>query len=146
MKKHIGILVIALLLSLNCSTENGERFFTQESLENELDQALNIDVLNRIKNDTSITSNEMVFSFYFISDQRKKLEALIDYLEKNEPSQTIIEFNQINEIWELNGRTYPIPLEINAINVWERKMWNIGFQFDCKLDGWETTDHKLNFF
>jgi tryptophan-rich sensory protein len=43
------------------------------------------------------------------------------------------------KIWELNCRTYPIKLELESINKWETKMWEIGYKFDCELDGWETT-------
>ncbi len=119
--------------------ENKGRFFTKEKYENELNQSVIFDALERIKNDSTITKDEMIFSFYFITDERTKIDSLIDYLEKNESKQKIIELNQINEIWELNGRTYPIKLEIDSINKWERKMWEIGFKFDCELDGWETT-------
>lgn len=119
--------------------ENKGRFFAKDKYENELNQSVNIDVLERIENDSTITKDEMVFSFYFITDKRAKIDSLIDYLEANEPNQQIIELNQVNEIWELNGRTYPIKLEIGSINKWERKMWKIGYKFDCELDGWETT-------
>lgn len=115
------------------------RFFTKEKYETELNQTVNIDVLERILNDSTITENEMIFSYYFITDDRVKIDSLIDYLKKNEPKQKIIELNKINKIWELNCRTYPIKLEIDSINKWEEKMWEIGYKFDCELDGWETT-------
>lgn len=119
--------------------ENRERFFTKEKYENDLNQSVNFDVLERIKNDSTITKDEMIFSFYFITDERTKIDSLIGFLEQNEPKQRIVKLNLINEIWELNGRTYPIKLELDSINQWERKMWEIGYKFDCKLDGWETT-------
>lgn len=120
--------------------EQENRFFSKATYESELsNQNINIDVLERIKNDSTITKDEMIFSFYYISDKRTKIDKLIDYLEKNETSQRIIELNQINNIWELNGRTYPLKLQIDTINLWERKMLDIGYRFDCKLDGWETT-------
>jgi hypothetical protein len=119
--------------------ENKRRFFTKEKYENELNQSVNNDVLGRIKNDSIITKDEMIFSFWFITDKRTKIDSLKEFLEENEPKQQIIELNQIDEIWELNGRTYPIKLEIESINKWERKMWEIGYKFDCELDGWETT-------
>ena len=120
--------------------EQENRFFSKVNYESELsNQKINIDVLERIKNDSTITKDEMIFSFYYISDKRTKIDKLTDYLEKNETSQRIIELNQINNIWELNGRTYPLKLQIDTINLWERKMLDIGYRFDCKLDGWETT-------
>ena len=139
MKKIWGISIIGIVLLTSCVMENKGRFFTKEQYETKLNQAVNIDVLERIKNDSTITKDEMIFSFYFVTDKRTKIDSLIDYLEMNEPNQQIIELNKINEIWELNGRTYPIKLEIDSINKWEGKMWEIGYKFDCELDGWETT-------
>lgn len=139
MKKIWGISIIGIILLTSCEMENKGRYFTKEKYENEINQSVNIDVLERIKNDSTITKEEMIFSFYFITDKRTKIDSLTDYLEKFEPNQQIIELNQINKIWELNGRTYPIKLEIDSINKWERKMWEIGYKFDCELDGWETT-------
>ena len=144
MKKFCGILVIAFVMLSSCVVESKERFFTQEESENEFNQLVNIDVLERIKNDSTITKDEMIFSFYFITNKRVKIDSLIYYLKNNEPRQTIIELNKINEIWELNGRTYPIKLEIDSLNSWEKKMWEIGFQFDCKLVNWETTYANRN--
>lgn len=116
------------------------RFFTKEQYENELCQSVNKDVLRRIKKDSAITKDEMIFSFYFITDTRAKIEALIDYLRVNEANQQIEELNQTDDdLWELTVRSYPIKLEIEQINHWERKMWDIGYQFDCELDGWQTS-------
>lgn len=139
LKKKIVIVIIGVVLFTNCKMNKKERFFSKETYENELNQSLNIDVLERIKNDSTITMDEMIFSFWYITDKRIKIDSLIDYLEENEPNQQIIELNQINTIWELNGRTYPIKLDIENINNWEKKMWEVGYKFDCKLDGWETT-------
>ena len=119
--------------------EDKGRFFTKEKYENELNQLVNNDVLERIKNDPEITSDEMTFSFYFITDKKAKIESLIDYLKKIELSQNTFVVNKIKEDWELKGKTYPIKLEIDSINKWEREMWDIGYHFDCELDGWETT-------
>ena len=137
MNRVWGIFTIGIVLLTSCEMKNKERFFTKEKYENELNQSINIDVLNRIKKDSTITKNEMIFSFYFITDKRTKIDSLIDFLEKNESNQQIIELNRINKIWELNGRSYPIKLEIDSINKWEKRMWDIGYQFDCQLDVWE---------
>ncbi|MEZ4685691.1 MAG: ribonuclease E inhibitor RraB [Bacteroidia bacterium] len=136
------ILIIFFLILTGCNMEREGRFFTKTEFENELNQNINIDVLRRIKNDSTITQDEMVFSFWFITDKRAKIDSLIDYFEENEPNQPILELNKINEIWELNGRTYPVKLEIESINNWESRMWEIGYKFDCRLDGWETTDRS----
>lgn len=139
-----SILVIGTFTLISCEMEKEGRFFTKEKFENELNQGTNIDVLERIKNDSTISKNEMIFSFYFITDKRAKIESLIDYLQEHEKNQQIIELSQINDIWELNGRTYPVQLEIDSINKWEKKMWEIGYEFDCILDGWETTSADQN--
>ena len=143
MKQVFGVLIIGALIFVNCKLEDKERFFTKHEFNNKLNQTVNREVLERIKNDSTIIEDEMVFSFYFITDTRSKIDLLIDFLEQYEHNQQIIELNSINEIWELNGRSYPIKLEIDIINKWERNLLEIGCKFDCKLDGWETTyTHK----
>ena len=62
MKKILGMLIIGVLIFTNCKMENKGRFFTKEKYENELNQSANIDVLERIKNDSTITKDEMIFS------------------------------------------------------------------------------------
>ena len=121
-----------------CKMETNKRFFTKEKYENEINQNINLDVLDRIKKDSSITEESIVFSFYFITDKRSKLDSLSDYLTENLPNHQIIEIRKINNIWELNGRSNKIKLEIAEINKWERKLWDFGYKFDCELDGWET--------
>jgi hypothetical protein len=39
--------------------------------------------------------------------------------------------------FELLGSTHPIQMELSVINEWNNKMWDIGYDFDCKLDGWQ---------
>lgn len=144
MNKICIILIVIIVTLTSCKMESKGVFFTKEEYENKLDQSVNRDVLKRIKNDSTITKDEMIFSFYFITNERAKIDSLIVYLEKNEVNQQVIELNKINKIWELNGRTYPIKLEIDSINKWERKMLDIGYKFDCELDGWETTYANRN--
>lgn len=102
MNKIWQIAIIGIVVFTSCKTDNKGRFFTKEEYENELHLSLNFDVLERIKSDSTLTNDDMIFSFYFITDTRTKIDSLIDYLEANEPNQQIIELNQINEIWELN--------------------------------------------
>lgn len=142
MKFCFEILIIGIFIFTSCATENKGRFFTKEEFENDLDQSVNNDVLDRIKSDSTIAKDEVVFSFYYVTDERIKIDLLIDYFKLKEKNQQIIELNQINQIWELNGRSYPIKLEIDSVNKWERKMWEIGYIFDCELDVWERTYEK----
>ena len=81
----------------------------------------------------------MVFSCYYITDKKEKLTALVEYFKGYAPEQQIIKVNQVSNIWELVGRSNPVKLEIESINTWERNRWEIGYKFDCELDGWETT-------
>lgn len=136
--KFLTILIIVFSAN-SCKTDNKPRFFTKEKFETELNQEVNIDVLEMILDDSTLTRNEMIFSYYFITNEKFKIDSLVAHIKKNEPEQKIIELNKINEIWELNCRTHPIKLNIDSINKWEENMWEIGYRFDCELDGWETT-------
>jgi len=119
------------------------RFFTKEKYENEFFQDVNKDVLIRIKQDTSITSDNMVFTFWFITDEKQKLDALADYLRNNLKDHKIVKLKQADEIWELEGTSNAIKLNIESINEWDKKLWDMGYKFDCKPDGWETTYPKF---
>jgi len=138
---HFKKISIILLLLLSACQPN-QKPFTNQNQKTNPNQSKNTHLLQKIKNDTTITKDKMIFSFYYITNTRAKIDALIDYLKANEPNQPTIELNKINQIWELNGRTYPIQLQIDSINQWEIKMRAIGYQFDCELDGWDTIDLK----
>ncbi len=101
------------------------RFFTKEKYENEFFQDVNKDVLRRIKQDTSITSDNMVFTFWFITDEKQKLDALAEYLRNNLKDYKIVELKQVDEIWELEGTSNAIKLDIESINEWDKKLWAI---------------------
>ena len=137
--KSIFILTIGIIVFFACDMKEKGRFFTREKYENEFFQDVNKDVLERINQDTSITSDSMVFTFWFITNEKQKLDALADYLRNNLKDHQIVELKQVNEIWELQGTSNAIKLDIESIKEWEKKLWDIGYKFDCKLDGWETT-------
>ena len=99
-----------------------------------------MELLDSLQNDTLLGGEKVVFSLYYYTNQRTKLDVLVDYLQANEPEQVIIEWHNLrpyaNPMWELNMRSYPIVMHLDSINNWERKMWDIGYQFDCKPDYW----------
>ena len=136
-------LLFGIILIMSCVKNQSKRFFSKEKYETGLQQELNIDVLERIVNDSNYTSKEIILSFYFISDERKKIESLIDFFNDSLENHQVIELNQINNIWELNGRSNPIELQLESINNWERNLWEVGYKFDCLLDGWESTISDL---
>lgn len=141
MKKSIFIILVSSVM-ISCPSIPTKRYFTPEAYENELKQESNQTVLNRIKQDSTDKRKEVVFSFYFKTNKRKKINDLMDYFEFYEPSSQLMELNQLGrwpEVWELNGRSYPIPLHIDSLNQWEKKLWDIGYRFDCKLTYWAET-------
>jgi hypothetical protein len=143
MKPHLKLttriqILICLLVLVSCDMKNKDRFFSEEEFETELRQDVNADVLRRIQEDTSITADQIRFSFYYITDDRVKIDSLIDYFEANLKEYQIMELNKNNKIWELNARSSPVTVNLDSINEWEKNLWDIGYKFDCRLDGWET--------
>jgi hypothetical protein len=84
---------------------------------------------------TSDTS--LPIEFFYVSDQKEKLKQLGLQLLTNYPQYTDIKIQPYNDIYELLGNTHPIKMELGTINEWNKKMWEIGYEFDCKLDGWQ---------
>ena len=126
---------------LSCQMAKPQRYFTQEKYESGPDQSTNAALLGRLLQISKGESETMKFDFYFVTDQKQKIEALANYLKTAQKTDPDVEINELENIWELAGQSLPVQLEIDSINQWEKDMWEIGYKFDCVLDGWENADN-----
>ena len=113
-------------------------FISKEDLIKGPDQRPNADFVDRVKNDEDIAFDSLNLSFYFITNSKRKIDRLAKYINSEMPNYDVLEVIENEELWELQGRSPKILIEIETINNWEKKLWDTGLQFDCKLDGWET--------
>jgi hypothetical protein len=112
-------------------------FFTKNIYETEIALDVNADVLESIYNSNVTPDTSLPIEFFYVSDQKEKLKQLGLQLLTNYPQYTDIKIQPYNDIYELLGNTHPIKMELGTINEWNKKMWEIGYEFDCKLDGWQ---------
>jgi hypothetical protein len=112
-------------------------FFTKDIYDTEIALDVNADVLERIYNSNVTPDTSLPIEFFYVSDQEEKLKHLGLHLLANFPKYTDLKVHPYKENFELLGNTHPIKMELGTINEWNQQMWDIGYEFDCKLDGWQ---------
>jgi len=112
-------------------------FFTKEIYETEINLDVNIDVLERIYSHNVTSEMSLPIEFFYVSDQEEKLKKLGLHLLSEFPQYADLKVQPYIDNFELLGTTHPIKMDLATVNQWNQKMWDIGYQFDCKLDGWQ---------
>jgi len=112
-------------------------YFDQESYENDIALEVNQDVLKRIYSDGILEEDILPIEFYFLTDSEDKTHKLEKHILLNYPEYTSLQILDYQGDTELRGITQPIKMSLDAVNHWNIVMWNLGYEFDCKLDGWQ---------
>jgi hypothetical protein len=112
-------------------------FFTKDIYDTEIDLDVNGDVLERIYNCNVTTETILPIEFFYVSDREEKLKNLGLHLLSEFPQYADLKVQPYNDNYELTGTTHPIKMDLATVNEWNRKMWDLGYRFDCKLDGWQ---------
>ena len=112
-------------------------FFTKEIYDNEINLHVNGDVLERIYKHNVTSETSLPIEFFYVSDEEEKLNKLGLHLLSEFPHYADLKVQTYNDIYELSGTTNPVKMDLDSVNEWNQKMWDIGYQFDCKLDGWQ---------
>ena len=112
-------------------------FFPKDVYDSEIRLDVNEDVLKRIYNDGVSQYDALPIEFVFITDKEEKLEKLKQTLSLLYPMYEDSEVEETENHWELHGITNVIEMKIDKINEWNQLMWDLGYRFDCRLDGWQ---------
>ncbi|MGF7075399.1 ribonuclease E inhibitor RraB [Mucilaginibacter sp. 3215] len=112
-------------------------YFDQGTYENEIDLETNADVLERIYNDGVEPKDELPIEFFFLTDTEIKAINFKEHLQHAFPTYQDIEISDYDGDFEISGITTPVKMELQAINNWNSLMWDTGYKFDCRLDGWQ---------
>lgn len=112
-------------------------FFTQEDYQTGIGLDINEDVLRRIYSDGIQPTDKLPVEFFYLTDTETKALSLKRYLIDNFTAYTGIKVQEYEGKYEVSGVTEPIEMNISAINHWNQQMWDTGYQFDSKLDGWQ---------
>jgi hypothetical protein len=111
-------------------------FFTLDVYKSDIYLDANEDVLRQIYSDGISAKDKLPIEFVFVTDSQIKLSLLREILELRFPGYRGFEIEEIDGNWELFGITDSIQMNLEKINTWNQIMWDLGFQYDCKLDGW----------
>ena len=113
-------------------------FFTKDIYDTEIGLDVNSDVLERIYSRRNVVSEtSLPIEFFYVSDEEEKLKRLGLHLLAEFPQYTDLKVQPYNDNYELLGTSHPIKMNLAMVNEWNQRMWDIGYCFDCKLDGWQ---------
>ncbi|MEZ2338473.1 ribonuclease E inhibitor RraB [Mucilaginibacter sp. RCC_168] len=112
-------------------------YFDQESYENDIELEVNEDVLDRIYRDGVTPIDKLPIEFYFLTDTEVKAIHFKKHLQDQFPDYNEIVIRDYNGDFEISGFTDPKEMKLNNINNWNKVMWDLGYKYDCKLDGWQ---------
>lgn len=112
-------------------------FFDEDSYRNDMDLKVNEDVLKRIYNDNIQPSDKLPIEFFFLTDSEAKAILFKNYIKENFHLYVDVKVSDYEDDFEISGITDPREMNLTAINKWNQEMWDLGYQFDCKLDGWQ---------
>jgi hypothetical protein len=112
-------------------------FFDRHAYENDIELDVNEDVLERIYKDGIKPTDMLPIEFYFLTDTKVKATNFRNYLKKTFPEYEKIETRDYNGNFEISGFTNSKLMSLQSINEWNKALWDLGYEFDCKLDGWQ---------
>lgn len=112
-------------------------FFIKDVYDTEIRLDVNDDVLERIYNDGVNPIDELPIEFVFITDTEEKANKLKQSLSLQYITYNDLEVQETEDYWEVHGITNAIQMNIDKINEWNEAMWDIGYRYDCQLDGWQ---------
>jgi hypothetical protein len=112
-------------------------FFTEDIYETEIALGVNEDVLKRIYNSKITADSRLPIEFFFVSNNVDNVLNLQKHLKENFADYKQLKVQPYENLYELSGLTSSIQMSLDLINKWNKLMWDLGYDFDCKLDGWQ---------
>jgi hypothetical protein len=117
-----------------------KRFWTKEAYQHTLAKQLQLIrvTLNRLADLSVGTEDEFKLEFFFHTNSRRKAMALAGDLEEL-GCQTELQRSTTDESLSIvTGWTPPLAMTHTILRVWSERMCRLGFERDCKFDGWGT--------
>lgn len=112
-------------------------FFTEQIYRTEIGLDLNEDVLKRIYDDHITADDKLSIEFFYVSDNIDNILDLQSFIKERFSDYHKLKVQPYNNLYQLSGVTAAIKMKLDSINKWNQIMWDLGYEFDCKLDGWE---------
>lgn len=118
-----------------------KRFWTQEDYHKTLAEQLRLGPrsLERLAEFSVGTEDQFKLEFLFCTDVRRKAIKLAGDLEELgcqvEQQQSAVD----GGLTIITGRTPPLTMTTAVLQAWTQRMCRLGFERDCRFDGWGTT-------
>ena len=116
------------------------RFLSEQEAKDDLvpgQIASNYPLLEVLRQHSVSESDQLKLEFAFFTDDIDKAENLKKALSVR-ADYSVDELRRVKKLWRLTGWSNKIKMDIDSINHWTFDMCKIGFDSDCKFDGWGT--------
>ena len=112
-------------------------FFTKDVYDTEIHLEVNEDIMDNIYSDGVKATDMLPIEFVFITNTKDKADQLKEQLSAQFPLYTQLAVEETEDYWEVHGVTNNTEMSLNAVNNWNQVLWDLGFEYDCQLDGWQ---------
>jgi hypothetical protein len=103
--------------------------------------ASNYPLLEALRQHGVTESDQLKLEFAFFTDDIGKAENLKKMLSAK-GDYSVDDLRRVKKLWRLTGWSNKIKMDIDSINHWTFEMCKMGFDNDCKFDGWGTFPEK----
>ncbi len=123
----------------NLFNRGSRRFWTKKEFQQSLAQQLRMSpiTLNRLADLSVGTEDQFKLEFLFHTDSRRKASALagdLGVLGCHAEQQSAAD----KRLSIVTGQTPLLTMSHMVLQVWTERMCRLGFEHDCKFDGWGT--------
>ena|SRR5688572_11428715 len=126
-------------------SKNPDRYLSEQEAKDDLvpgQIASNYPLLEALRQHGVSESDQLKLEFAFFTNDGDKAEGLKKVLSER-AGYSVDELTRIKKkLWRLTGWSNKIKMDIDSINHWTFDMCKIGFDNDCKFDGWGTFPEK----
>jgi hypothetical protein len=118
-----------------------KRFWTKEAFQQSLAKQLRMTplTLERLAELSVGTEDQFKLEYSFHTDSPRKASALAGHLE--EFGCQVEQYRSAGDerLSVITGRTAPMTMSHVILQTWTERMCRLGFEHDCRFDGWRTT-------
>ena len=122
-------------------SRGSKRFWTKEAFQQTLAKQLRMSpiTLERLAELSVGTEDQFKLEYFFHTDSTRKASALTGDLEELGCQAEQQRSAADERLSIITGWTPPLTMSHTILQVWTERMCRLGFERDCKFDGWGTT-------
>ena len=121
-----------------------DRYLSEQEAKDDLvpgQIASNYPLLEALRQHGVTDGDQLKLEFAFFTNDIEKAESLKKAFSVRS-DYSVDEITRVKKLWRLTGWSNKIKMDIDSINHWTFDMCKIGFDNDCKFDGWGTFPEK----